>query len=620
MAKQPVSIVERHVEKGILGITATVLLAAVGFFLVSTPNKIELGAGTVGPNTIDERLREAGDQLRDKLRRAPVPEIEVIDRVPLLDEAASPLTYAGVGPQLPASPWLPPVPVLRDEVPMAGEIKLAEVIAPGRPLITFGRATLELPPPEIIDPKKPEPDLTIPLLVRGPFETDTNWITVAALFDQQRQIEVAKRAGYRINKRNPYVVGVDLQRRQMLSDGTSTDWTDVTLYAPRKLQDLPKIEITSGPGGSAVTQSTRDDVRSFFKLLKSVQSELHRPLFPRRVFGDDWRYPEFPNIAVEELDRELCPECVERKYGFEVMVEDTSAVLGARERIKKMLEEAERFIKARQCEAGKARAEKVLIDPEVRRDEVRKAQEFVNASEQCKRDRDRDRNRPGAPGGVDDDDGPQEIRRSPYQVVWANDVAAPADGGALSGRTYQYRIRVRLYNTYSAVVGDLADSADAAKVAVPGAWSEPSDDVHIPADTAFFLTSGNPFNESGAKATIYRWFEGVWVGHAFPMTVGQPITGMARETVRQARGGQADRPMIDFDTGATVVDIDYHYTSRTRKSRGKGHRILAPKRTVALVYSDASGVLHQRVLAADKASADYKRYRDGVFRINALRR
>ena len=159
MAKQPVNIIERHVEKAILGITVAVLLGAVGMFLVTTPNKIELGGEMVGPNTIDDRLRKAGDKLRDKLRQAPVPKIDVIDRVPLLDEAAGPLAYAGVGPQLQASvPWLPPVPALRDEVPRAGEIKLAEVIAPGRPLIPFGRASLDLPPPETIDPKKSEPE------------------------------------------------------------------------------------------------------------------------------------------------------------------------------------------------------------------------------------------------------------------------------------------------------------------------------------------------------------------------------------------------------------------------------------------------------------------------------
>lgn len=617
MAKQPVNIIERHVEKGILGVTAAVLLAAIAMFLVSTPNTIELGSETVGPNTIDDRLRDAGTQLRDKLRRAPVPEIDVIDRVPLLDAAASPLAYARVGPQLPPGvPWLPPVPALLDEVPMAGEIKLAEVIAPGRPMITFGRASLELPPSTIMDPKKAEPDLTAPPLVRGPFETDANWITVAALFGQQEQIDVAKRAGYRFNKRNPYVVGVDLQRREKRGDGTYSGWTDVAPYAPRKLEGIPEIEIISGPGGSAVSQFTRDRVRAFFKLLKSLQSELHRPLFPRKVFGADWRYPEFSNIAVRDLDRELCPLCAAREYGFEVIVENNAEVLNDRDRIKKMLAQSRQFIDSKQCEAGRERAEAVLGDSAVKRNEKQAAQQLVEDSEQCERDR----GRPGGTSGSDDEDEPQEIRRSPHQIVWASDVAAPANGGAVSGRTYQYRVRVRLYNTYCAVVGDLADSTDAATVSVLGAWSEPSDEVHVPPDTAFFLTSGNVFDETGAKVTIFKWFEGAWVSHQFPIVIDQSITGKAREIVRLTDDGRPDRPEIEFDTGASVVDIDYHYTSRTRKPRGKGYRVLALKRTVALVYADAAGVLHQRILSADKASDDYKRYRDDVFKPNPSRR
>ena len=43
MAKQLVSPVERHVEKGILGVAVVLLLGVVAMYLVSSPNQMELG-------------------------------------------------------------------------------------------------------------------------------------------------------------------------------------------------------------------------------------------------------------------------------------------------------------------------------------------------------------------------------------------------------------------------------------------------------------------------------------------------------------------------------------------------------------------------------------------------
>ena len=57
MAKQSVSIVERHVEKGLLGICVGVLLAAIVLYLVSTPNTVDLGGEQVTAIIIKTRSR-----------------------------------------------------------------------------------------------------------------------------------------------------------------------------------------------------------------------------------------------------------------------------------------------------------------------------------------------------------------------------------------------------------------------------------------------------------------------------------------------------------------------------------------------------------------------------------
>ena len=77
----------------------------------------------------------------------------------------------------------------------------------------------------------------------GLFKADVNWVTVAALFDQRNQISVCKKAGYKTGRQNPYLVGVDLQRRERQADGSYADWIDVPAYAPFILPPLPTVEI-----------------------------------------------------------------------------------------------------------------------------------------------------------------------------------------------------------------------------------------------------------------------------------------------------------------------------------------------------------------------------------------
>jgi len=146
---------------------------------------------------------------------------------------------------------------------------------------------------------------------------------------------------------------------------------------------------------------------------------------------------------------------------------------------------------------------------------------------------------------------------------------------------------------------------------VPGEWSQPTADIHIEPDTRFFLTSGSA--TTGAKVTVYKWVEGVWVDHRFPVEVGQPIRDSSRKVVRVMDSGEEDRPLVEFDTGMTVVDIDYDYSYRAKKSHRGSFTIGPQQQTVALVYTDAQGRLQQRILAADRFSEIYKSFGGKVF-------
>lgn len=612
MAKQPVNIVERHVEKAILGICAAVLLAAIAFFLVSTPNKIELGTDLVGPGEIDQRIRDAGRQLNERLRKAEVEDVEVTDYTPQLEEASSPLALARLEPTIPSPvPYLPPVPDIGEAPPRQGEIRLARVIAPIQLKVTRGRSSLDLLPPVRLNDKD-EP--TGPPPQPGLFTADVNWVTVAALFDQQKQINVCKKAGYIAERQNPYLVAVDLQRRMRRPDGTWGEWGDVEPYMSRILPPPPTVEIVKGRKDQPIaTESTRIRVGAYFALLKRHQADLFRQMFPKKQYGQDWLYPKY-DMSVPALDDELCRlydrdgACEPRPYPVQTdlapPVEEKPKT--DRERLEESKDALDRAFESGRMRDAIRYAEEILDNPAARSRDLDDARgKKIQAENDLARHPDRGGQKP---------DQPVEVVRSRYQVLWAHDASPPADGGAVSGETYQYRMRVKLYNRFCAVPQDLADAADAAKLFVVGDWSEPTDAVYIEPDTRFFVTGGNPFQDSGAKASVFKWFEGVWVSHTFPLEIGRPISGSAREAVRVVNG-IPDRPRIDFDTGTTVVDVDYDYMFRPRKKRSKGRfTIEAPRETIAVIYVDRAGTLRQRIMDADRSSAEYKAFKAKVFK------
>jgi hypothetical protein len=615
MAKQSVNLVERHLEKAILGVGAVVLIAAVVMFLVSSPNKIELGADLVGPSEIDDRALDAANQLRDRLNNVRPDTEEVPPFVGPFEAALSPLAYAEVPSVLPVSvPWLPPVPDVIDEVPVEGEIRLAEVIKPGVLRVMIGRSTVVIEPPVEFGSGSVSSvgDSSGALGQR----TDVNWVTVGCLFDQKEQIAVHQQAGYKAGRQNPYLLGMDLQRREKKADGAYDVWQDVPAYRPVVLPKPPEVDLVAGPSNTLIaSRETENALRDFFGLLKAAQAEVFRPLFPEVLFGSEWLYPKYRDVddlRVEDLDWELCrltglEKCDEvRGYPRQsdiapVEEEKTGVAL-----VEATLEEAQRYFDRGDWERAIATAVEARDMAEAGKQQVDRAAKLIFDAEQRQRDELRRGPGQGQQGGDDDE---REHRKSRYQIAWSHDLADTLGGGAESGKTYQYRARFRLYNRFCGVPAELADAEEARKVGVVGAWSDPTVDVRIPTDVAMFVTHGTAQLGTGAKATVFKWFEGIWVSETFDLEIGEPIGRRERTGGRSLPGGGRDRPLVDFSTGARVVDVEYDYEFRRRKSRGAGFELESPRRTIALMYVGPDGALRQQVMEVDRYGASLKRFR-----------
>ena len=200
---------------------------------------------------------------------------------------------------------------------------------------------------------------------------------------------------------------------------------------------------------------------------------------------------------------------------------------------------------------------------------------------------------------------------SPVQVVWAHDAEV---GSVQSGATYQYRMRVFLYNRYAAAPDELKDPRDAEKPFIIGPWSEPSGAVKIPLDTRFFLTKGTS-DGSAVTVEVFKWFEGYWLNKKFKVGIGERIGGVKRAQL------PGEKPLVDFDTGAVVVDIEREHPFRRRDSAKDGSfdfEKLAG--TLALVYAGVDGSLHKRLLGLDKKSPAYDQMKESAYKPERIRK
>ncbi|GJM24408.1 MAG: hypothetical protein DHS20C16_08230 [Phycisphaerae bacterium] len=575
MAKQSVGPIVRHIDKAILGVTGALLLLAIAQYGVVSPNKIESDGEWLGPAQVDNATREKADALRDRLRRAETPAEPFEDPMNRVSELVDPLAAAGVEGEIPRMLSFPPqVPKVEGSIMTPGKRHdLITVVKLDRPTTQAGRTGAYVNPPETLGNAQNKGKEAASL-------RDVNWVTVSASFPRQQQEAMADAAGYNPERVNTLFTGVDVERRTLNADGSFSDWQPIKTVAHQVLPPLPEPEVYKVEDGKGfnVSPEDRDEIKEFKNLIAMPESQLTlmRPLFLEREYGDEWYYPRGQfSQEVTEMDAEYSsgdgtcryPECkttdVDKDLEFNDLIKDAEAQLdkGKLAQARKLMEQAE----------------KKADDRDQRK--VDKLKKKIEIAEQKT---------------------PVNPARSASQVLWAHD-AAP--GSVESGRTYQYRIRPRIYNQYCGTPPLLNNPEDAAKVELVGDWSEPSEPVTVDRDTIFFVRSGNA-KKQNCKVDLFKWVAGKWIQKQFTLAVGAPIG----EEVKRIKTHRGDDDQVDFSTGATVVDIDYekpYWPKGRRNNRSK-----QATKTTALVYVDASGHVFEQTEEFDENSDLYDEYKE----------
>lgn len=608
MAKESVSKFERHVEKGVLGLTATVLLGAVAWFGVMQPNSLTFeGQDTVTPTTVGDKVMEKADFLRRKLVGADPTAVAVESALPRFEEALDPLAYAGVDERLPSVvAWQPMVPPAGRLAPQEGELLLASVPKTTRPIVTAGRTTLlQLPPGIIGEGTNPGAGIGIDRTSRVVYEVAANWVTVAAVFNLEEQQKRNRLANYSASLQSVDMLGLELQRRAQRADGTwaDSDWESISSYRTYELPQTPQVNLTASSNGMRADPESRIQAQYFWESITppDKQLELMRPQFPLPLNGSPWKPPVIEGVDLLKIDNELSwPDDASHRYDEFDISPTGKTPIDIGELADEWLEQAEAAVEQGKWDTAEAHLDDfrtITASTKAQQERAEKLREEIEVGREI--DRVRGIQNPTR----DQQAGPPP--RTPEQMLWAHDARR---GSVQGGATYQYRVRARVYNRYFAQPTQLKTDEDATKVAITGEWSEPSDPIYIPPESRFFVKTA-VVSKGLAKVHAFQWESGVVVTETLEVRPGESIFDVSREDL-------PDGPprVVAFDTGATVVDLDFARPIYERK-RGKVDFESRPTETLAMVYLDADGILREKLLSLDKEAPEYRQAKGDVYKV-----
>lgn len=171
-------------------------------------------------------------------------------------------------------------------------------------------------------------------------------------------------------------------------------------------------------------------------------------------------------------------------------------------------------------------------------------------------------------------------------------------GGIETGKTYRYRVKLKLVNPLLSYPEAVKDPADAKVQYVETPWSDWSNPVSVQRSSEFYLT-GNSINQ--VSVTIFTKVAGQLVKQTMSVAPGQAIGREGTVSIPNPAGGANQVVKVDFATGAVVVDINFN----RQFQRGP-----ITKTTVEMTYLDAQGKLHTRLMDLDLSNLEYKRQND----------
>lgn len=597
MARGSINIIELHIEKVILGLAAAAMLAMLVMFMVLSPHQVEYNGEQVGPSELNQAILRNAESLDSRIRNAKVE----VPPVPRYRERIKQQHEAGIfgrikedAPPLPrslplASSFGPGIPTVQEEDEL-GNIDLVTPLPPERPVVVSGRSLVYPKTPPLTGvrvPGQPGPDEDEGDEAAKGEPVEMPWVTVAAWYSVQAQEDEMTKAGYAAYRSKVYFVGADVERQEVLADGTYSSWRPVEPEAAMPELDIPDPIFDDETG----TEINKEDVDTAFDFVKEAQQELPQPAFFETVTGDFWDVPPLPGLDVSSDEG-----AEEEEDGIERVRCSPEERREQRRQANDKLEEAGRELFNKNYARVAQLANDVLNLECAAVSQKRRAQLMADKVERI-------RNRPEGPIRVDFVTHPEDEGRI---AVWVHDDTVE------SGKTYRYRMRVKVWNRYVGKMNLLKDPEEAKQSVLVGEWSLPSAPITVTPSTHFFIRSQR-IGRQAASIDVWKWRKGSWLRGTFDVEVGDVIGGIKRvKTPEIGPDGRRISEEIDFTTGAVVLDLRLNEPVMIRQRTGaRGEFKLDDKTSLVLVYLDpADGQVKERIALEDKYDPMYEQLKD----------
>ncbi len=604
MAKQLVGPLERHLEKAVVAVAGLVLVGAVGMYLITSPNQVTINGALVPPSKIDNELVAAARAVRDRVVGV---SSDVQPPPPLYDDFVSllePFSEAKLNDLfVGAVAFGPTIPIIDPPTAVDGDKELVKVITLDQPIVTSGRSTFNL--------RSQDGDY-----YRGVH----NWAVISLLFDREKQSKLQASA-YGGSRKEITFGPVELQRRARRPGGiwNDADWEIVSAWPAKAVPSPPEFTIIEADGQFDVPREQYAALSDYYQALNKPEMQLGmlRPLGLEVFNGSPWKWPELvphKDLLLQDSDM-LRPGAKpdaspDDRYGESEAVQAKAFVARGEEKTfdELVAEGFELLAKARQSrDVNQAlTAYNLCFGVSV---DIRAGGRAKNLAKQCMAKaelleddlkRQRDQKQPSKGRVVtDDEDEIVSIDRYPRQQIWIIDAKKDS---IVPGQSYQYRMRVSIYNRLVAEPAKFANPQDAKVVFLSSEWSEPSDVVEYEAVSHMFARSFDQRTEK-IYIEVFQWFDGEWVKGTNRFGVGDRMAFTDRASTRAIDDPTREvKALVDFEIDGTVVDIDFARSFREEKKglTKDGVKMGPVSKECSVIYVDSAGELHERFVPFDK--------------------
>ncbi|MHB1157014.1 MAG: hypothetical protein ACYC26_09255 [Phycisphaerales bacterium] len=600
-----INIAEQHAEKFVLLVGVLFLLYIVWAYSLSSRFAVDLNGLPTPPAQIDDAVERQAHQLENKLN-GPAPadlkDWKSPDYVGIFNKSlTTPLTPAGPGNQ-------PPADQLATAIISGNGVSLSGESGPNPPTDNsnppFAVPVIPVPTSLVVrsdlgtlDPAANPAEILKAFGSQPPF--DVRWVTVAARLDMAKlmeQLQKPAEAGTQPILPSWWndmlaLVDVQVERRMLQADGS---WSQPQLVPPMAGRFTARANLD---------QVTIQNAKSIVEAAKANQSQLVQPTF-YAMRNTAWTPPELPEPAAE-----AAPAAAANLADLQRQLAVANTRLAN--------------LQKRRA-AATVPAQTLFLDRQivvVQQNIARLTQQIQSAGGTAPP--------PAAPGGFPGGPGfPGEVPGGPGFPGMAPGMpgmettpGAPADYATMAGslltqdkvecwandfsvapgKTYAYRIRLVFSNPLfhqSGVPDSQKKIAD--QFTLNSDWSDWSEPLTTIQDNYFFVTAGNTATRA-AHVEIWKFYDGLWRKYEDNVALGDPIGKPTDQYVplspprvdpNNPQPAPALQPVIDFFTGAVLVDTDFTY------------KILVPSLNISqqtlrvLVATD--GELTSRTELADK--------------------